>query len=231
MADTVFSLDETLSSSFEVYKKCFWRYLGLLGLVGVVIAVPSMLLAVVKIVVAKGLQQVLIMLVLTIAIAWIAMVTKIGVDLACLHFLNGEKPNSNVLWKPASITFPYLGATILFYLAIGIGCLALVIPGIYVYIRLQFYFYFLLEYECGPIESLKASWVCTENSLMELALFCGVQWVIEGIGAFLVIPAIPASMYTKLAEARAYRILHDAVAPDLMPFALDKNRPQVGEEI
>lgn len=231
MADTVFSLDETLASSFEVYKKYFWRYLGLLGLTGLVIAIPSMLLAVVKIVVAKGFQQFLIMLVLTIAIAWIAMITKIGLDLACLYFLNGEKPSSDVLWKPTPITFQYLGATILFYLAIAIGCVCLLIPGFYIYIRLQFYFYFLLEYKCGPIESLKASWLCTENSLLELVLFCLVQWFIEGVGATLVIAAIPASMYTKLAEAKAYRVLHDAVAPDLMPFTLNKDRSNAGEQL
>lgn len=231
MAQSAFSLDETLASSWDVYKKCFWRYLGLLGLAGLVIAIPAMLLAVVKIVVAKGAQQFLIMLVLTIGIAWIAMITKIGLDLACLHFLNGEKPGSDVLWKPTPITFQYLGATILFYLAIGLGCVCLVIPGLYIYIRLQFYFYFLLEYKCGPIEALKASWVCTENSLLELVLFCLVQWFIEGVGAAVMVLAIPASMYTKLAEAKAYRVLHDAVAPDLMPFSLDKNRSDLGEKI
>lgn len=231
MADGVFSLDEILASSFEVYKKCFWRYLGLLAMAGLVVALPSMVLAAVKILVAKGAQQFFIMLVLVVAITWIAMITKIGIDLACLHFLNGEKPTSDVLWKPTPITFQYIGATILFYLAIGIGCLFLVVPGFYIYIRLQFYFYFLLEYECGPIEALKASFVCTEKPWLELALFCLVQWFIEGVGAALVIPAIPASMYTKLAEAKAYRVLHDAVTPDLMPFALDQKRSVVGEKV
>ncbi|MDX2105916.1 MAG: hypothetical protein SFY67_05890 [Candidatus Melainabacteria bacterium] len=231
MADVVFSLDEILASSWEVYKKCFWRYLGLLGLTGLVVALPSMALAAVKIIVAKGAQQFFIMLVLVIAITWIAMITKIGLDLACLQFLNGEKPNSNVLWKPAPLTFKYIGATILFYLAIGIGCLLLVVPGFYVYIRLQFYFYFMLEYECGPIEALKASFVCTEKPWLELALFCLVQWFIEGVGAAVMVLAIPASMYTKLAEAKAYRVLHDAVTPDLMPFALDQNRFDVGEKV
>lgn len=232
MADTVFSLDETLATTWEVFKKNFWRYLGLLGLTGLVIAIPSMLLAVVKIIVAKGLQQVIVMLVLTITIAWIAMITKIGVDLACLKFLSGEKPDSNTLWQPASITFPYLGATLLFYTAIAIGCVVLLAPGYYIYIRLQFYLYFMLEYKCGPIESLKASWYCTENSFWELVLFSLVQMFIEGVGAAILgIGAIPASMYTKLAEARAYRVLHDAAVPDLMPFALNKERTIVGDEL
>ncbi|QQR57253.1 MAG: hypothetical protein IPG59_20060 [Candidatus Melainabacteria bacterium] len=231
MVDSVFSLDETLATSWEVFKKNFWRYLGLLGLTGLVITIPAMLLAVAKIVIAKGLQQVLVMLVLTIAVAWIAMITKIGIDLACLMFLNGEKPDSNTLWKPTPITFPYLGATILFYLAIAIGCIVLIVPGFYIYIRLQFYLYFMLEYKCGPIESLKASWYCTENSLWELVLFCLVQLFIEGVGASLVITAIPASMFTKLAEAKAYRVLHDAAVPDLMPFALNKDRTIVGEKL
>lgn len=232
MADSAFSLDETLSTSWTVFKKRFWRYLAMLGLAGVFVTVPMSIAGISKFVIEKGLKQFLFILIFTLIATWVAMIMKVGMDYICLLFLNDEKPDSKSLWMPIPITFTYLGATIIFFCALGIGTLLLVVPGFYLYIRFQFYLYFLIEYKCGPIQSLLASWECTRESQWELVLFCLVLLFIEWAGTLpFGLLTLPAIMYTKLAEAKAYRVLHDNAVPDAMPFALNLPKKEtVGEQ-
>ncbi len=227
MADTAFSLDETLSFCWTIFKKRFWRYLGMLALSGVFVTIPMTIAGVSKIVIEKGPKQFFILLTFVLIAAFTAMIMKLGMDYACLLFINNETPDKNTLWYPLPITFPYLGATIIFLCAVAIGTMLLVIPGIYLYIRFQFYLYFMLEYKCGPIQSLLASWECTKDNQWELALFCLVLIFIEWAGTLpFGLLTLPALMYTKLATAKAYRVLHDNAVPDVMPFPL-KNQTKL----
>lgn len=231
MADSAFSLDETLSSSWEIYKKKFWRYLAMLGLAGIFVCVPAALAGISRFAVTKGLQQFLAVLLFSVIAGFVAMIMKLGMDYICLQFLYGETPDSKSLWKPVPITFPYIGATIIFLCGWGLGTVLFVVPGFYFYMRFQFYLYFMLEYKCGPIQSLLASWECTRDSQWELVLFCLVQNFIEWAGTLpFGLLTLPAIMYTKLAEAKAYRILHDNAVPDAMPFALNQTKKETAGE-
>ena len=71
----------------------------------------------------------------------------------------------------------------------------IIIPAVYISIRLQYYDYFLVDEECGPIEALLKSMVCTKGYVMELFLLGTTVSIIIlisivplGLGLFLSIP-------------------------------------------
>ena len=59
-------------------------------------------------------------------------------------------------------------ATAIYYLMLIIGYLLLIYPGIILQLRLQFYDFYIVEYDCGIIESFKMSWNITYNEKLKL---------------------------------------------------------------
>ena len=66
--------------------------------------------------------------------------------------------------------FTYLIASIIMGIAVAIGIFLLIVPGIYLAIRLQFYSAYIVEEDCGIIESLQKSWDLTKGQGMPLFL-------------------------------------------------------------
>lgn len=101
----------------------------------------------------------------------------------------------------------YIVTALMLAVAIGVGLLFLVIPGIYLAVRFQFVSYRILEGD-NPIEAFQHSWDITRGHVLELILFdlllLGI--FIAGILAFLVgtLVAVPL---VGLAMADMYRFL------------------------
>jgi hypothetical protein len=91
------------------------------------------------------------------------------------------------------------------YLAIAIGFLLLIIPGIIVALGLSYATYFVADAGLGPIEALKASWAATNGSKGKLFLFGIVAFFIALAGVIACcIGIIPAVTLTMLAQAMIY---------------------------
>lgn len=67
--------------------------------------------------------------------------------------------------------FSYVVAYFMFMIALFVGFALLIIPGIYLYIRLQFYPYFIIEHGDPSYIALQKSWYATESMELELLLF------------------------------------------------------------
>jgi len=102
---------------------------------------------------------------------------------------------------------------------VAIGLVLLIVPGIYLAIRLQFVGYRILEGD-GPFDALQNSWNLTEGHVLELLLFDLLLFgiIIAGILALLVgvLVAVPVA---GLAMTDMYRFLKPsgegaAVAPE-----------------
>lgn len=96
-------------------------------------------------------------------------------------------------------------ATILSLLVILPGLILLIIPGIYLMIRLYFFWFFILDKNAGIIESLKLSWAATRGQTWHLFLLLAAL-VIFGIsikffGFLFVLP------FTLIVYVYAYRRL------------------------
>lgn len=119
------------------------------------------------------------------------------------------------LWNPMPI-WRYLGASILSGLAIFIGVLLLVVPGIIAALSLSFATALVVDRALGPIEAMKESKHITKGNRLELLwlfiLIAGINLL--GALALLVglLVSVPVSF---LAMTHAYRLLAaDASAPE-----------------
>jgi uncharacterized membrane protein len=112
------------------------------------------------------------------------------------------------LWNPGPF-WRFVGAHILTVLAIALGFLALIIPGIILSMGLAFVPYLVVDRGLGPIEAIKESWRITKGHKWQLLLLflalLGLNLlglVALLIGIFVTVPI------TMLAFAHAYRTLN-----------------------
>ena len=90
----------------------------------------------------------------------------------------------------------------------AVHALIIIIPLVYISLRLQFYDYFLVDEECNIIESIKKSVAITKGYVMELFLLGAVMSIIVlvsiipmGAGLFISIPLatmVNTCVYQKL---------------------------------
>jgi uncharacterized membrane protein len=84
--------------------------------------------------------------------------------------IDGEEPQFSAYGQESRKVFTYLITNIIYSCILIIGLILLVIPGIYLALRLQFYTAFIVEENAGIKESLQKSWKLTEGQTMPLFL-------------------------------------------------------------
>ena len=130
-------------------------------------------------------------------------ITRVGLDI-----VSGEPTSINTLFSQGHKLLKGMGAMILVYLMVGLGFLALIIPGIYLLARLSYINYAIVDLNLGVIDSIKYSFKLTEkNALNNIGLFLmGLLILVLGVIALVVglIFAIPVMM---LAFSVAFRFL------------------------
>lgn len=111
------------------------------------------------------------------------------------------------LWHPQQY-LPYLGATILTGIAVVVGLILLIIPGLIAAMMLLFVKFVVIDRNMGPIDALKESARITKGHRMTLFLFVLAIAVINIIGAvLLLIPLLVTIPVSSLAMVYAYRTL------------------------
>jgi uncharacterized membrane protein len=128
-----------------------------------------------------------------------------------LNAVDSKKSKISILFdhRDPSLVLHYIIGSIVAGVAIVIGFIFLIIPGIYIAIRLQYFTYCVLEQEEPDcIKALNESWQMTEGQVLDLfALGClAFCIVILGLIA-LVVGLIVAIPVVGLMSAIAYRIL------------------------
>lgn len=111
------------------------------------------------------------------------------------------------LWNPGPF-WRFLGAHILTVIAIAIGFVLLIVPGIILSLGLAFVPYLVVERGLGPIESMKESWRITKGHKWELALLFLALLGINLLGVLALVVGVFVSVpITLIALAHAYRTL------------------------
>jgi uncharacterized membrane protein len=132
-------------------------------------------------------------------------VVKIG-----LKIYNGEAFEIAEMFTNYQPLLNYLLASILYIVAVILGLVLLIIPGIIIAIRMSFYVYLMVDKNMNPVDALKESWKMTKGSFWRLFLFSlltlGV--IVLGILALLVgvVVAVPV---VSLAYIFIYKFLED----------------------
>lgn len=152
--------------------------------------------------------QNLTLLVVTRLITMIIGVTfSLGYLKMCLEAVDGNEPTLSAFPETFRFILPYLVAAILATIVIALGLILLIIPGLYIGIRLQFFPLYMIEGE-GMMESIKKSWNLTKGNILKLALLflicLGI--FIAGLIVFIV-GALVSAVWCQLIITYTYRLL------------------------
>lgn len=146
----------------------------------------------------KGLTKSL----LGILAAVFLIIVRIGYTKIFLRLSDGESPKFNEIFSEYSLFWKYLWLSILMGLAIGIGLILVIIPGIILAVRLSFAPIIIVDTKMGAITSMKESWAITQGSFWKLLWFWVVITLLNVIG---IIPfglglliTIPMSMFASI---------------------------------
>lgn len=127
-----------------------------------------------------------------------------------IRIIDGVKPEWRDLFIWREETVSYVGASILYFIIVFLGCLFFVIPGIYLALKYGFYGYIIADRRVSAFDALKMSGQMTD----------GVKWLIVGFSlasfgvillgvlafGFGLLVAIPV---VGVAFAFVYRALYD----------------------
>jgi uncharacterized membrane protein len=159
-----FSIQEALSVGWAAFKSRFGLFIGLLLLYAALTAIPQW-----------GIQQIKdiwLAVPLAVIIVLFEYFLKAGIIKISLAVADGGDAQIGDLFSGWPVFVPLLLATLLFALAIGVGLVLAIVPGIIFSIMFQYYGYFIVDKKMGPVDALKASAVLTR----------GVRWKLFGFG-------------------------------------------------
>jgi len=133
--------------------------------------------------------------------------TGFGVMLAYLKAARGQTPEVGDIFRVyRSNAWLYsIAATLLTMIVLVIGYLLLILPGVYLTVRLAFVGFLIAEDGLGPIEAMRESWARTSGHFWTL-LGTGLLAIPIGIAGLLllIIGIIPALLWIALAFATLY---------------------------
>ncbi|MBP9716356.1 MAG: hypothetical protein KBD51_00235 [Candidatus Levybacteria bacterium] len=96
---------------------------------------------------------------------------QIGFIKIILKLIDGHKAEISELWAYPQYLLRMIGASIVYGLIVMVGFILLVIPGIYLALRLQFYSYYIVDKNAGALDSLRMSWKATDKNVINIFLF------------------------------------------------------------
>lgn len=159
------SYGEIFSFAFKKTKENFIFLFGLL----VIFAVLSVLNSSIQ----QAFRQDLGVLVVFIGLAFslVNVLLELGYLKIILKLIEGTKPSYKELYMHYPQFIDFLLAGIIAGLLIAGGLILLVLPGIYLAVRLQFTPLFVADKGLKPIEAVKGSWELTRGKWMKVFVF------------------------------------------------------------
>jgi len=142
-------------------------------------------------------------------VSWVlSIVVTLGIMRLGLRFVDGGRGELADLFANIPLIVSYLIASIIVAIIVTVGFLLLVIPGIYLGLRLQFYPWSIIDKESGPVGSVEHSWTITRGSAWQLFLFAIVLFFVNVLGLLALgvglLVTVPLSL---VAFAHVYRSL------------------------
>ncbi len=137
----------------------------------------------------------------------------LGIMRIALNVYDNKKVSISDLFSQFNVLLPAMIAVIISIIAIAVGLIALIIPGIFILFRIYFAEMIIVDKKMNAIEALKESWRITKGNVLKLLWFAmvllmvGILGVLAlGVGIFVAMPVIWLSLayaYRKLLEAHS----------------------------
>lgn len=141
-------------------------------------------------------------------VAWILQLfLSVGIMRVNLAVVDGGAPVKRLLFPNWKMVVRYVLASMLFGLVVIVGLILLILPGLYVAVRLQFFGLSVAD-GAGIVAALKNSWRVTKGSVFNLVLYSLLAALVNILGVlFLVIGTLVTTPTTGLSYAWVYRKL------------------------
>jgi len=203
MPNQKFSIGQAVSFGWEVAKRNFWFFLGLQLITLLMTGVPNYL--------SKSLKKEefsLTAVIFDLIAIVLGIIVQMGWIKITLKLCDNQPARYSEFFSSLQLFFKYLFADIIYSLTVGIGTLALIVPGIILAIRLQFFPFFIVEKEMGAIESLEKSFAITKGMTLQLFIFGLLLMLLIVLGAIaLGVGLLFAVPTAAMAAAFVYRKL------------------------
>ncbi len=202
MTKTKFLIDEAIQFGWQIMKKNFFFFVGILLFIIAIQLLPVILTNIDLFAsdIASIITYLLVMLV--------GIIVGMGAIKISLNFCDHKKSSFSTLFSQYRLFFIYLLTTIIYSLIVLLGFILFIIPGIYLAIRFAFFEYFIIDKKMGVIQSLKESWKITKGNFWGLFAFYFIVIIINILGALTLLLGLFVTIpITMIAWAFIYRRL------------------------
>jgi uncharacterized membrane protein len=207
-----FSTGSALRFGWETFKKRPWFFVGstvvILLASGLIDAFSSAIDAAVG---GSAEQPSVIGTVVNLGLG-----TLLGMGATAFYLVAHDNPESvdlSALWHPQPF-WKYLGASILYALAIAVGLVLLIVPGIIFALMFMFTTFIVIDRELGPIEAMKESNRITYGHKWSLLGFTLMLVLVNLLGVIALVVGLLVSIpVSTLAVTHAYRVLGGRTPP------------------
>lgn len=110
-------------------------------------------------------------IVVSLAFSALSLFLEIGFIKIVLKLVDGKKAEFQELWAYPQYFVNMVLSSIIYALILVGGFLLLIIPGIYLALRLQFYSFYVVDKNAGVTDSLKMSWNATKGKTLDIFVF------------------------------------------------------------
>jgi uncharacterized membrane protein len=146
----------------------------------------------------------------------LALGTLLSIGATAFYLAAQDNPDTvdlSLLWHPQPF-WKFLGASILFGLAVAVGFVLLIVPGIIVALMFMFTTFIVIDRGLGPIEAMKESHRITNGHKWSLLGFTLMLVLINLLGVIALVVGLLVSIpVSSLAVAHAYRVLSGRTPP------------------
>ncbi|MGV1014574.1 MAG: hypothetical protein ACOYB4_06355 [Methyloceanibacter sp.] len=201
-----FSIRSALSFGWETFKKRPWFFIGATLLVIFIYIVAGVVTGLFEFMLTgdpenpSGAGSIIDWLISTLI--------NMGVVAFYLHAHDDvDKVTLGALWHPHPY-WKYFATVLLVGLAVGLGMLLLIVPGVIFLLMFMFAAFIVIDRELGPIDAMKESRRITRGARWQLLGFVLVAVLINLLGAIaLGVGLLVTIPVTTLAFVQAYRVL------------------------
>ena len=127
----------------------------------------------------------------------IGLIFSLGYYKNMFQALDGLEPQFSAYGQQSRKILTYFIASVIYFIIVAVGLAFLIVPGIWLGIRLMYYMAFIIEEDAGIIESLKKSWEITKGQGWKLFLLglttiaiALLGFIVLFVGIFIAIPVI-----------------------------------------
>ena len=194
---------DILKAALKGLKSQFWLLVGLI--IGFTIVYSLLLIFTIP---EKGETVGISGIIVSILSLFILCLFIMGYIKNCIQTLDGEEPQFSAYGQVSRKLLSFLVAYIILNIIIAIGTALLIVPGIYLGLRLQFFYAFMVDDNAGVIDSFKRSWNITKGHSFKLFILFLIALLIYFIGCIAFIAGIFIAIpFTVLMYGYTYRKL------------------------